>query len=234
MDKETRKELKSDHLVMEVEHGVEYVQDHRKQFIRYGAIAAAAIAVVAGIVWYQGYRHEERQAALAAAMEIPQANVGPAQNEFTLAFPTQDAKDKAWTKAFSELAAKYPGSDEGVIGEYYIAVQAADKGNFAVAEKGFKSVAESGEKSYASVAKLALAQVYQGQGKQKDAEQLIRSVMENPTAMVSKEQAIIALARCIAPANAQEARKLLEPLRANTRAGVSRAALSALGEIPQK
>jgi hypothetical protein len=48
---------------------------------------------------------------------------------------------------------------------------------------------------------------------------------------VSKEQAIIALAKLKAKDNPAEARKLLEPLRAEKRSAVSRAAITALNEI---
>ena len=234
MDRVTRKELKSDHFVLEVEHGVEYVGHHRRQFIRWGVIALGVLLVIGGFFWFQSYRHGVREEALASTMLIQNANVGPQQNEFTLAFPTQSMKDQASTKAFTELAAKYPSDAEGIIAEYYLASAAADKGDLAQAEKHFKLVSDSSEKSYASLAKLSLATIYQSQGKLSDGEKLIRSVMDNPTILVSKEEATIALGRLIGPSNPKEARKLLEPLRESKRAPVSRAALSALGDLSQK
>jgi hypothetical protein len=55
--------------------------------------------------------------------------------------------------------------------------------------------------------------------------------MDDPTVLVSKEEATITLARLLAKSNPVEARKLLEPLRAE-RGPVSRAAITLLGEIP--
>ena len=234
LDRVTRKELRSDHFVLEVEHGVEYFGLHRSQFIRWGAIVLGVVVLIAAIFWYRSYQHGVREEALAAALQIQNATVGPQQNEFTLAYPSQTAKEQASSKAFSELASKYPGDAEGIIAEYYLATSAADKGDLTQAEKFFKSVSESSEKSYASLAKLSLATIYQSQGKLSDGEKLIRSVMDNPTVLVSKEEAIIALARLIGPTNSAEARKLLEPLRANTRSAVSRTALSALSDLSQK
>jgi predicted negative regulator of RcsB-dependent stress response len=121
-----------------------------------------------------------------------------------------------------------------LIAQYYLASQAADKGDLPQAEKRFRLVADSGERDYAALANLALAQIYQSEGKVADAEKLVRSVMDHPTALVSKEQATITLARLVAPSNPQEARKLLEPLRASSRSAVSRAALTALSDLPQK
>ena len=48
-----------------------------------------------------------------------------------------------------------------------------------------------------SEAKLALAEVYAGQGKLNDGVQLIQSVIDHPTVMVSKDAAILALADLI-------------------------------------
>jgi len=56
------------------------------------------------------------------------------------------------------------------------------------------------------------------------------TLIDDPTILVSKEQATIALAKVLAKKNPAEARKLLEPLRAE-RGPVSRAALTALGEM---
>ena len=49
---------------------------------------------------------------------------------------------------------------------------------------------------------------------QAEAEKLLRSLIDDPTILVSKEQATIALAKVVAKKNPAEARKLLEPLRA--------------------
>ena len=234
MDRVTRKELKSDFFAFEVGQGVDYVSVHRRDFVRWGAIALAAILLFAGIYWYRGYQHSARAAALASALDIQNASLGPAQNEYMLTYPTQADKDAAASKAFTELSAKYPNSDEGLIGEYYLAVLAADKGDLTQAEKRFKLVADGAQSAYASLAKLSLASIYQSQGKLAEGEKLIRSIIDSPTVLVSKEQATIALARLVSQSNPDEARKLLEPLRASQRAAVSRAALTALSEIPKK
>jgi tetratricopeptide (TPR) repeat protein len=234
LDKITRRELKSDHFALEVGHGVDYLGHHRSQIIRWGSIALVAIILVVAISWFRNYRRAERQEALASALQIQNSAVGPPQSEFALAYPSQADKDKAMLKAFSDVATKYSDTDEGMIAEYSLGSIAADKGDMAQAEKRYKLVADSASNAYASLAKLSLAQVYQAQGKTTDAENLVKSVMDHPTMLVSKEQAIIALAHLKASSNPQEARKLLEPLRASQRGAISRAALSALGDLPQK
>ena len=99
------------------------------------------------------YQRGVRLEALQDAMRVQNAQVGPANNEYMLFYPTQSDKEKAVQKAWSDLAAKYNGSEVGVMAEYYLASEAADKGNNQEAEKRFKEVADSGETDYASLAK---------------------------------------------------------------------------------
>ncbi len=231
MDRLTRKELKTDKFALEVEHTLDFLGEHRKETIRYGSIGLAVLVIAVGSYFYIQHQRGVRQELLRAALQIEEAGVGQGQPG-AMTFPTQDAKDKAAEKAFAELASRFPSSAEGVLARYYLGVNAADKGNLAEAARNFVQVADSSEKGYASLAKLALAQVLQAQGKVADAEKLLRSVIDHPTVLVSKEEATIALAKLIAPARPDEARKLLEPLRTD-RSAVSQAAVAALGEIAQ-
>ncbi len=233
MDRLTRKELKTDKFAQEFGHSVEYVTEHRKQLVRYGTIAAVVVLVALAIYGFRQYRESERQDALKAALRVDDAIVGPAAPEGMMSFPTQQQKDTAVAKAMTDVATKYDGSRQAAIADFYLGSMAADKGNLAEAEKRFKAVVDGGDKNYASLAKLSLATIYGGEGKRAEGEQLLRSLVSNPTVFVSKEQATIALAKYLAPYNPQEARKLLEPLRGD-RSAISRVALSTLSSIPQK
>jgi len=231
VDRATRKELKSDKFALEVQHGVEYVTDHKKLVTQWGGIAAAVVLIVLAVVFYMRYQRGVRLEALQDAMRVQNSQVGPPNNEYTLFYPSQADKDKAVQKTWSDLAAKYSGSEVGVMAEYYLAGDAADKGNTPEAEKRFKAVVESGDTDYASLAKISLAQIYASEGKLPDARNMIQSIIDHPTAMVSKEAATIALAHVLAPSDPAAARKLLEPLRGSDRPAVSRAALTALSEL---
>lgn len=234
MDRLTRKELKTDRFAVEVQHSVEYMAGHRRQLIQWGGIAAAVLIIAVAVYFYRQHMHTVRQEALFAAMQIQNAQIGPAQNEFMVTFPSQPEREKAAIKAFTDLHAKYSGSDEGYIAEYFLGTNAADQGNLAEAEKRFKDVADNAEKNVASLAKLSLAQVYGAEGKMSDGEKVLRPLMDHPTAVVSKEEATFALAQLIGNTNPQEARKLLESLRNSKRPQISSAAMTALASIPQK
>ena len=234
MDRLTRKELKSDKFALEVQHSVEYVSEHRRQVIRWASIAVVAVLLIAGGFVYRNYQRTVRQEKLAAAMRIMNANIGQNPNDTGLSFPTPADRDTAFDKAFTELAAKYPGTDEGLLAEFYLGTHAADAGKIDAAAKHYKVVADAGNGPYSSMAKLSLAQIYAAQGKQKDGENLIQSVIDHPTELVSKEAATIALARLVAPKDPARARKMLEPLRGNPRSSISRGALNALDDLSQK
>jgi predicted negative regulator of RcsB-dependent stress response len=226
VDKLTRKELKSDKFALEVQHSVEYVSQHRQQMIRLGVPAAAVVLIVIGIFWYRNYQHNARQEALQAAMQVQNSSVGPPQSEFVTTFPTTDARKKAVVKSWSDLAAKYPGTDEGEIAEFFLGTNAADDGNLPEAAKHFQAAIDTGNGPYVSAAKVTLAQVYGGQGKVKEAVQLLQSVIDHPTVMVSKDAATLALAEILKTSDPQRAKKLVEPLRTSPRSAVSKAAIN--------
>lgn len=229
MDKLTRKELKSDHFALEVQHGVEFVSGHSRQMLVYGGIAAAALVIGIGVYAYMQHAKAEREDALSAAMQVVNAQVGPQQNEYTLSYPTEAARKEAEVKAMADVASKYSGSEEGDVAQYMLGSLAANDGKLDDAEKKLKSVADNGHANPASLAKLALAQVYAAQGKTADAEKTARDLIDHPTAMVSKEQATFTLAHILEGSKPAEARKLLEPFRSSDRPNLSRAAINALG-----
>ena len=231
MDKHTRKELKSDKFALEVQHSVEYVSVHRQQMMRYGAPTLALVLIVAGVFYYRNYQHNARQEALHQAMRIQNAQIGPSQTEYVITFPTAEARKVAVMKSWQDLAAKYSGTEEGRIAEFFLGTNSADGGNLAEAEKHFKASIDSSDEAYASMSKLALAQVYAGEGKVKEGAALLQSLIDHPTVLVSKETATLALADLLKTTDLPRAKKLVEPLRTSTRGAVSRAAITLDSEL---
>jgi predicted negative regulator of RcsB-dependent stress response len=194
----------------------------------------ALVAIGLGVMFYNRSQATQREEALAKALRIDDAVPGPASAPPALHFDTEEEKDKARAQAFSEVATKYSGSQEGAIAQLYLAGYDVDAGNLDSAQKRFKQVVDDAPKPYAALARLALAQVYATQGKTADAEKLLRELMDNPTVTVSKEQATLVLGQMLASSNPAEAHKLLDPLRTSTRSAVSRAAITASAAIPNK
>lgn len=226
----TRKELKTDKFALEVEQTVDFVTGHRRQLLQYGSIAAVVAAIAIGAYFYLRHQQTARAQLLAQAITIQEAPVAASNAGALFVFPTEDAKRAAATKAFSEVAVKYSGTSDAAVAKYYLGASAADQGKMADAEKLFKEAAEQGDNNYASLARFSLAQVYFAEGRPADGEKILRDLMVHPTVFVSKDQAIIALARGIAPTKPGEARKMLEPLRTQPGA-VSQVAITAVGEL---
>jgi predicted negative regulator of RcsB-dependent stress response len=93
-------------------------------------------------------------------------------------------------------------------------------------------VAQHGNANFASLAKLSLAQIYYADGREAQGEKILRDLIDHPTALVSKEQATVTLARYLIIKRPAEARKLLDPLK--TIGGpVGQLVLSLYGQLPQ-
>lgn len=233
MPRITRKELKTDKFALEVGHTVTFFEEHQKELIRYGAGGIVLILLIVGYSMYSHQQHAVRQDALARAIQVQESPVGPITNpgQTQTSFPTQDAKDEVALKTFGDLQSKYSGSEEAEIAGYYLGSIKADQGKLAEAEKNFKDVADKGNAKYASLAKFALAQIYFADGRADQGESTLRELIASPTIYISKEQATIALARGILAKKPAEARKLLDPLRAQPGA-VGQSAIAVYGELP--
>jgi predicted negative regulator of RcsB-dependent stress response len=234
LDRLTRKDLKTDKFAQEVTHSLEYVTGHRRQATIYGGAALALVLIVAGFWYYRRSSHQNRQHELAMALRLTEGVVMQAAqpDDPRPVFATEGEKDRAVHKAFDDIINRHAGSDEADVAHYNLGIMAADEGNLAEAEKHLKIVADGGGDEYSSSAKFSLAQIYVAQKKPAEAERLLRDLMNDPTHMISKEQATVALARLLAPSKPEEARKLLEPLQKDERAAVSRNAAQVLSELP--
>jgi predicted negative regulator of RcsB-dependent stress response len=229
----TRKELKTDKFALEVGHTVTFFEEHRQDITRYGAIAVAAVLLVLGYSVYARHQRSNREEALTKAILVQEAAVGAVSGAGGLTFPTQEAKDQAATKAFTEIQTQHPGSAEAQVAEYYLGAIKADQGKLAEAEKTFLNVAQKGNAQYASLAKLSLAQIYFADGRTAEAEKTLRELMAKPTVFVSSDQAAITLARYLMMKNPAEARKVLEPLRIKP-GPVGQVAITLYAELPPK
>jgi len=227
----TRKELKTDQVALQVEHGITFFEQHQKEISKYAGVAAVIAVLVFGYSIYSRSEHTKREQALAAAIRVQEAPAGGVSGNGGLAFPTQEAKDAEAIRVFSDLQSKYPGSAEGEIAKYYLGSVKADQGKLAEAEKLYQEVSQKGDEKYSSLAKLSLAQIYFSDGRADQGEKILRDLIAHPTIFVSKEQATISLARYLSHSKPAEARKLLDPLR-TVEGSVSQIALSLLGELP--
>jgi predicted negative regulator of RcsB-dependent stress response len=230
VDRQLKKVVKNDEFKEKVWLGIDFLKVHGAEAKKYGAIAAAVLVVGVAIYFYIGHQAEAREEALAHALRVDQATVGSNTQAANLHYNTQEEKDKASETAFRELASKYPGTQEGAIALMNLGQAAVDRGDMPEGEKDLKSVVDSAPSAYSSQAAVALATLYNIEGKSADAQKLLENLVKNPTVTVSKEEAQLALARVIAKTDPDKARKILEELQ-KSRNTISKAAVSEMGEI---
>ena len=225
MDRQTRKDLKTDKFAEDVFDVFGWASAHKTEVVRYGAALLALVLIVVGVMYYNRSQAATREEALARALRVEDATTGATIEPTNLHFDTEAEKTKAKMQAFTELSTKYSGTQEGAIADMYLASYAVDSGNQDEAEMRYKRVVADGPKAYASLARIALSQIYISEGKMAEAEKVLRDAIANPSATVSKEQAQLALGEMLAKSNPTEAHKLLDPLRTSARGTISRMAI---------
>jgi predicted negative regulator of RcsB-dependent stress response len=225
LDRQTRKDLKTDKFAEDVFDVFGWASAHKTEVVRYGAALIALVLIVAGVMYYNRSQAATREEALAQALRAEDATTGATIEPTSMHFDTEGEKAKAKTQAFTELSSKYSGTQEGAIADMFLGSYAVDQGNQDEAERRYKRVVDNGPKAYASLARIALSQIYISEGKTSDAEKVLRDAMANPSATVSKEQAQLALGELLSKSNPTEAHKLLDPLRTSARGTISRTAI---------
>lgn len=218
---ELKEQLQHDHFTDAVSSAVVYARRHRENVTRWGIVIAIALIVGGAAIWYAAYRNSVRQQDLQNAFAVLEAPVGT-PTQLGKSFATQDAKTQASMKALHDLVAKDGGTRQGLIAQYYLATLKAAQQDTKGAEADLQNVANSSSEC-APLAKIALAQLYAGQNKMQQAQALLRDIISHPTDLVSKAQAEIFLARLEQTSNPQDAKKLLQSLRAERDPAVTRA-----------
>lgn len=226
----TRKELRTDGFAVAVEHNVEYVSEHRKQLIQYGAIALVVILAAVGIYAYLSHSKTVREEQLADAITIQESQVTPGALPGSGSYTSEEAKTAAAQKAFTAVANEHSSAKEGLIAAYYLGCIAADGGKLDEARKYFQTVADSSDAAYSALANLSLAEIDFMQNKAADGEKKLRNLIDHPSLLVSKDQATLSLARHLVKSNPAEARKLLDPLIKQTNVA-SQIAVGVMSEI---
>ncbi len=218
---ELKEQLQHDHFTDVVSGAVVYARSHRENVIRWSIVLAIVLILGGGAFWYAAYRNAARQQDLENAFAILEAPVG-APGQLGKTFATQDAKTQASMKALQDVVAKDGGTRQGLVAQYYLGTLKASKQDMKGAESDLEAVANSSS-DCAPLAKIALSQIYAGENRTREAQALLRDIISKPTDLVSKAQAEILLAHMDETSNPQEAKKLLQSLRAETDPAVSRA-----------
>ena len=229
---ELKEQLQHDQFTDAVSRVITYTTENKERVTVVAIVIAAVLAVAGGLWWYFSYQRSIRQHELQSVFTVLDAQVGPS-NELAKTFPTEQAKTQASMKALSDLVAKYPGTRQGLIAQYYLGTLKAQQGDTKGAEADLAKVADSSD-DCSSLAKIALAQLYMGQGRSTEAQKLLQSIVEKPTDLVSKGQAQILLTRLQETSNPKAAKALLQSLKSPSQpAAIARAASELEAQLSQ-
>jgi tetratricopeptide (TPR) repeat protein len=216
VDTQTRHALKQDRLVEATKTSVGWFQDHRSRVIQasVAAVVLLAIAVAALVVYNQ--RSTAAGLAFGEAMDtynapLAQAGQPPTPGEKT--FPTAVARAKLANQQFVQLTHQYGFLEAGKTARYFAGLTAIDLGQTGPAETDLKKVADGHDAALASLAKLALANLYQQLNRNSEAVVLYNQLIAKPTNTVPADAARLQLAALYEKTNPAEANKIYAQLK---------------------
>ncbi len=211
----TRRQLKQDQFTATAKETVSWAVEHRQKLVT-GGIALAIVLAVGIAGWFYVQQQDEAAGiALGHALSVYQAPITgaqPPQGE-TTSFATAADRAKAARAEFAKVADSYSSTRSGEIARYFEGLTDQDSGNTAAAEEEFQQVASSRRSDLAALAKFALASLYRNTGKDAQAVELYKELIQRPTNTVGKSSAQLALAAMYEPKQPQEARRIYEEIR---------------------
>ncbi len=232
MAKLNRKYLKRDRFVEEVGHRVEYLSEHRNKAIVSGAVALALI-VGGGSLWtYKRTKAANGRAALHKALDLFHGAVSLENQPGTITFATSLERIRRTTEAMEGVIDDYSGGAPAAAAEYYLGLLSAEQKKTEEARARFEAAIDGPDREYAALARLAFAAMLRQNGKLDEARRHCEQLVAQPSRVVSKARAQIALAQTYAESDPAKAREILTEIQqANDPASVLAASeLEELGE----
>jgi predicted negative regulator of RcsB-dependent stress response len=216
VDTQTRHALKQDRLVEATRTSVDWFQEHRSKVVSAGLAVVVVLAiVVAGLVIYN-QRSAAADQAFGEAMDTyntPLADAAQPAMPGQKTFATAAARAGAANQQFVKLASQYGFFQAGKIGTYFAGLTAIDLGQTGQAETYLKKVVDGGDAALASLAKLALANLYQQTNRSNQAIELYNQLVAKPTSTVPADSAKLQLASLYEKTNPAEATKIYAQLK---------------------
>ena len=175
-------------------HGLEMAQQNRTQMVTLIVAAVVLIAVIVG--GYGIYQHRTNAAATAfgAAMQTyqtPVAQAGQPVPPGMKTFPDTKTRAAEANRQFLAVADQYGSTEPGKLARYFAGLTYMEEGQNASAEQTLKQLSGSFNGDVASLAKLALAQLYQQTGRDADAAPLFEQLAKSNSTTVPSGLAMI-------------------------------------------
>ena len=197
MDQQTRQLLKQDGYVAATEHGLEWAGRHRRSVILSAAVLLVALVIAGIAAAIYSNRSEKASEAFGSAMQTyqtPLANPGQQVPPGVKTFPSANARAKAASDQFLQVANQYSSTPDGRNARYFAGLTYLEAGQNASAESTLKQVAGGWNKDLANLANLALAQLYRQTSRDAQAVDLYKAITAKPTTSVPAGVAQLQLA----------------------------------------
>ena len=213
----TRHQLKQNSFAETTVETISWARENEKQLTVVAIVIVVILALIVGGWAFVNYRNQQASSDLSAALQKYNAPIraeGQPASPLELSYATGQERAKAANAEFAHVADKFSFTRNGRIARYFEGVTFHDLGNDTEAEKQLQQVAKSWDKESASLAKLALASIYQDAGKTQQAIDLYKQLIEKPTTTVGRSTAQFELANFY-EVNHQplEARKIYEQMQ---------------------
>ena len=239
MRAETRRQLKQDKFsrttLQVAEQTVHWTAEHKSKII-VGALIVVVVITAALGSWFYLEKQDEKASVdftkAVSTLSYPLRPAGmPSQPDYP-SFASLNERATEAHKQFQGIVDKYPHTHAADYARYFLGVTSSQLGNYAAAESELKPVSEFHNAELSSLAKVALASVYRNTNRTKDAVDLYKQLIQDPTTTVGKTSAEIQLAETYEAAGMNaDAKKMYEQV--SKEAPQSEAAQFATGKIQQ-
>ena len=212
----TRHQLKQDAFATSTAETISWAVEHRSKLIALATVLIIIAAVVVGGWVFINYRDQQAKTQLAQVLEKFNQPVRPAGMAATPDVPSYGSaleRAKATNPDFTRIADKYSHTQSAEVARYFAGVTARDMSDNSAAEKDLQEAAASRYHEIASLAKFALAGVYHDSGRNQQAVDLYKQLIDHPTVSVGKSTSQLALASLYqSTARPDEAKHLYEQM----------------------
>ena len=212
-----RHQLKQDKFAASTAETISWAVEHRSLVVTGTTIVVVIVALVGGGWAYLNYRDQQARSQLSLAIEkfnYPVRQPGAPATPEVPSYASLQERGQKLNPEFTGIAEKYSRTQTAQVANYFAGITARDMGNSGAAEKDLEEVSGSRYPEIASLAKVALAQVYHDAGKNTQAIDLYKQLIEHPTVSVGKSTAQFALASLYEnTARPDEARQIYEQMQ---------------------
>jgi predicted negative regulator of RcsB-dependent stress response len=213
----TRHQLKQNSFAETTVETISWAKENQSKLTTVLIAVLIVIGLIVGGWAFVNYRNQQASQELSSAIQkynAPIRSEGQPASPTEISYGSAAERAKAANAEFTRIADKYSITSNGRIARYFEGITLHDMGNDAAAEKQLDDVSRSWDKQVGSLAKLALASIYQDTGKTQQAVDLYKQLIDKPTTTVGKTTAQFELAN-LYEGNHQplEARKIYEQMQ---------------------